>query len=83
MNVEGKRPRGRPRLRWNETIRMDMKGGRSGRNGPLTGRKGKISTRPATPHREMAANGEKDQRSSEKDHPCTITLHFTMFCIDL
>ena len=41
------RPRGRPRLRWKDTIRRDM--------GPLTGRDGKVSTTPATPHMETTA----------------------------
>ncbi len=47
MKMEGKRPRGRP------------KPGTSRRNGPLTEKDGKVSTRPATPNRETAAKGEK------------------------
>ena len=35
---------------------------RSGRNGSPTGNDGKVSARPTTMHREMAAKGEKVQR---------------------
>ena len=31
-------------------------------NGPPTGRDGNVSARPATPHRETAANGEKGEK---------------------
>ena len=34
--------------------------GTSGMNGPLTGNDGKVSARPATPHRETAAKGEEE-----------------------
>ena len=33
--------------------------GASGRNGPLTVRDGKVCAKPATPHRETAAKGDK------------------------
>ena len=42
------------------------KPGTSGRKGPLTGRDGKVSAIPATPHRQNSANGEKD---SYPTHP--------------
>ena len=64
--MEGKRPRGRPRMKWRESALEEDPGwdgnilseseeiwkpGRSGRNGPPTGRHGKVSARPATLHR--------------------------------
>ena len=51
--MEGKRPRGRPKFRWKDTVR---------RNGPLTGKDGKVSARPATPHRKTATKGEKGEK---------------------
>ena len=54
MKMDGKRPRGRPRLRW---IKGTRKRGTSVRNGPLTRRYG-----PATPHRETAANVENSEK---------------------
>ena len=58
MKMEGKCPRGRPKLRWKDTVRRDLKPGTSGRNEPLTGRDGKVSARPATPHRETMGKSE-------------------------
>ena len=57
MKMEGKCPIGRPKLRWKDTVRRDLKAW----NGPLTRNDGKISARPATPHRERAAKGEKEK----------------------
>ena len=45
---------GRRRLEWFGHLER-----RSGRTGRLTGKVGKVSSRPATPHRETAAKGEK------------------------
>ena len=59
MKMEGKRPRGRPKLTWKDAVRRDMKPGATGSNGPLTVRDGKVCARPATPHRETVAKGEK------------------------
>ena len=42
MKMEGKRPRGRPKLRWKDTVRRDTKT-RPGRNGLLTGRNPKVN----------------------------------------
>ena len=36
MKMEGKRPRGRPKLGWKDTVRRDLMPETSGRNGPLT-----------------------------------------------
>ena len=53
--MEGKRPRGRVRLRWKEeTIREE----------PLTGRKGKVSAILATLRRETAAKGQTSIETS-------------------
>ena len=60
MKMEMKRPRGRPKLRWNDT---------SGRNGTRTGNDAKFSARPATPHRETAAKGEKETLWTPRDRP--------------
>ena len=60
MKMERKRPKGRPKLRWKVT--RDLKACPSGRNGPLTMRDGKVSARPATPHRETAAKGQKGEK---------------------
>ena len=49
MKMEGKQPRRRCRLRWRDTVRRDMKEYKIRGNGPLTGRNGKVSARPATP----------------------------------
>ena len=63
MKMEGKRPRGRPKLRWYDIVRRDLKAcGKSRRNGPLTERDGNVSARPATPSRETAAKGEKGEK---------------------
>ena len=62
MKMEGKRPRGRPKLRWNDTVRRDLKAWNIKRNGPLTEKDGKVSARPASLNRETAAKGEKVRR---------------------
>ena len=65
MKMEGKRPRGRPKLRWKDTVRRNIKRGATRRNGPLTVRDGKVCARPATLHRETA--------EVRNDHlPCSI-----------
>ena len=70
MKMEGKRPRGRPKLRWNDTVRRDLKEtGTSRRNGPLTEKDGKVSARSTTPNRETVAKGEK-----------VCYLIFTIYC---
>ena len=61
MKMEGKRPRGRPKLRWNDTLR---KPGTSRSNGPLTEKDGKVSARPATPNSETATKCEKGENVS-------------------
>ena len=92
IKMEGKRPRGRPKLRSKDTVRRDLKA--SGRNGPLTGSDGKVSARPATPHRETAAKGENvryrrkeielilpcSERIPQSDYICTTvcrTVHLS------
>ena len=62
LKMEGKRPGGRPKFRWKDTIRRDIKRGASRKNGPLTVINGKVSARPATPHRETAAKGERGEK---------------------
>ena len=52
VKMEGNRPGGRLMLRWKDTVRRDMEAWKSGRNGKLTERKGKVSARPSTPHTE-------------------------------
>ena len=59
MKMERKRPRGR---RGRILSGGTWKPGTSGRNGSLTGNDGDVSARPATPHREMAAKGEKGEK---------------------
>ena len=76
LKMEGKRPRGRPKLRWKDTARIGIrKPGPSGRNGPLTGTDGSVSARPTTPHKETAAKGEK-----RGDH---IIYVASIWCFDL
>ena len=75
LKMEGKRPRGRPKLRWKDTAEGTRKPGTSGRNGPLTGTDGSVSARPATPHKETAAKGEK-----RGDH---IMYVASIWCFDL
>ena len=56
MKMEGKRPRGRPKLRWYDTVRRDLKAWKIKEEWATD------SARPATPSRETAAkdvNGEK------------------------
>ena len=57
MKMEGKRPRGRPKLRWNDTVRRDLKAWNIKEE--WTEKDGKVSARPATPNRETAAKAEK------------------------
>ena len=58
--MEGKRPRGRPKLRWTDTVRRDLKAWNIREEwARLTGKDGKVSARLATPHRETVAKGEK------------------------
>ena len=64
IEMEGKRPRGRPKLPWKGAIRRDLKAWMSGRNGPLARRDGKVSARHDTTHRETAAKGKKDENIS-------------------
>ena len=78
MKMEGKRPRGRPKLRWKDTIRRDLKACKSRRNGPLTEKNGMVSARPATPNRETAANGEK----GEKILSAYVNALFVVGCSD-
>ena len=52
------------RERWKDTVRRDLKAGRSGRNGPLTGRDGRVSARHATSHRETMGRGRKKGEKS-------------------
>ena len=63
MKMEGKRPRGRPKLRWKDTIRRDMKAWKIKEEWATDRENGKVSARPATPNREMAAKGEKEERN--------------------
>ena len=55
--MEEKRSRGRPKLRWNDTARRDLKARKSMRNGPLTEKNGNVSARPANRNKKMAAKG--------------------------
>ena len=59
IKMEGMRPRGRPKLRWKDTVRRDLKAWNIREEWALTGNHGKVSARPATPHKETAAKGEK------------------------
>ena len=56
--MEGKRSRGRTKLRWKDTVRRDLKAWKI-REVWATGRSGKVSARPATLDRETAVKGEK------------------------
>ena len=68
--------RGRPKLRWKDTVRRDLKPGTSGRNGPLTEKDGKVSARPATPHRETI---EQKFLTRDQLHSC-CDAYFVCVC---
>ena len=60
MKMEGTRPRGRPKLRWHDTVRRDLKAWNIKEEWATDiETDGKVSARPATPNRETAAKGEK------------------------
>ena len=59
MKMEGKRPRGRPKLRWYDTVRRDMNAWSIGEEWTTDRERWKSLCRPATAHRETAAKGEK------------------------
>ena len=60
MKMEGTRPRGRPKLRWNDTGRRDLKAWNIKEECATDiETDGKVSARPATPNRETAAKDEK------------------------
>ena len=64
MKMDGKRPRGRPQLRWKDTVKRDMKAWSIKEDyWPPTVRNGEVCARPATPHRETAAKGKKGKKS--------------------
>ena len=68
MKMEGKRPRGRPKLRWKDTIRRDMTAWSIKEEWATDRTKWKsLCARPATPHRETAAKGEKGEKQRCKD----------------
>ena len=80
MKMEGKRPRGRPKLRWKDTVRRDLKAWKIKEEGPLTEKDGKVSAIPATPNRETAAKGEKGENSlssslSSHHSPSSLSSH--------
>ena len=56
--MEGKRTRGRPRLRWKDSVRRYLQAWKIRANGLLTDGSGNVSARSATPHRERAAKDE-------------------------
>ena len=62
MKMEGKRPRGRPMLRWNDTVRRDLKARNIKEEWATDRQHGKVSARPATPNRETAAKCEKGEK---------------------
>ena len=57
MKMAGKCHRARPRLKWIQEGQSEetSKPGRAGRNGAVTWRDGKVSSNPATLHRETGA----------------------------
>ena len=60
MKMEGKRPRGRPKLRWKDTtVRRDLKAWHIREEWATDRERWKSRQRPATPHRETAAKGDK------------------------
>ena len=65
MKMEGKRPRGRPQLRWKDTVKRDMKAwSRPIKEEWATDRekwRSMCKTR-YTPHRETAAKGKKGKK---------------------
>ena len=59
MKMEGKRPRGRPKLRWKDMARRDLKAWSIREEWATERERWKSLWRPATPHKETAAKGEK------------------------
>ena len=60
MNIEGGTPDEDQSYDGKMLSEATQNPGISGRNGPLTGRDGKVSARHATLHRETVAKGEKN-----------------------
>ena len=59
MKMEGKRHRGRPKLRWKDTIRRDMKAWSIREEWATDRTKWICICKTRTPHRETAAKGRK------------------------
>ena len=52
MKMEGKRSRGRPKLRWNDTVRMDLKAWKIKEEWATDAKDRKVSAGPATQNRD-------------------------------
>ena len=65
MKMEGKRPRIRPTLRWNDTVRRKLKARNIKEEWATDREHGKVSARPATPNRETAAKCEKCEKGEK------------------
>ena len=62
MKMEGKGPRGRPKLRWKDTVGRDLKAWKIKEEWATAEKDGKVPARPATPNRETAAKCEKGEK---------------------
>ena len=66
MKMEGKRPRGRPKLRWKDTVKRDMKAWSIKEEWATDREKWRSLCKTryggATPHRETAAKGKKGKK---------------------
>ena len=62
MKMEGKRPRGRPKLRWKDTVRRDMKAWGIRKEWATDRERWTSLCNTRYPHRETAAKGEKREK---------------------
>ena len=68
MKMEGKLPRGRPKLRWNDTVRMDLKAWNIKEEWATDRERLKGLCKTRYPEQETAAKGEKGENITEFLH---------------
>ena len=81
MKMEGKRPRGRPKLRWKDTVKRDMKAWSIKEEWTTDHEKWRSLCMTATLHREPAAKGKKEKvRNTTYCTSCMVYNVCHVFC---